>query len=297
MKDYKLGTALVSDEETPVILLDGTAYVLADLLGHNGHQVSPNTLLEIFADWDAWRDAFDRIEEVKVPGRAFDPGELTYLSPITNPRKIICIGANYRDHLAEMKSAEEPRYPYAFLRPVTCLAGHGETVPLPSGPAMIDWEAELCIVVGCRVGPADKERAHEAVGGYCIVNDVSARDWLAARPAVGVDWVMMKCWDKFQPTGPWITPAQFVPDPQALAIELSVNGVVKQSSSTSRMIFGVAQIMKHLAGIMTLEPGDLIATGTPAGVGYGRDPQEFIKAGDRVRIAIEGLGVQENGFA
>jgi 2,4-didehydro-3-deoxy-L-rhamnonate hydrolase len=136
----------------------------------------------------------------------------------------------------------------------------------------------------------------EAVGGYTVVNDVSARDWIANPPFVGIDWVMQKSWNKFQPTGPWVTPARFVADPQNLPIELTVNGEMKQKANTSQMIFGVRDIVRHLSGMMTLEPGDIIATGTPAGVGFGRRPPEFIKGGDRIRVTIEGLGSLENYF-
>ena len=162
---------------------------------------------------------------------------------------------------------------------------------------MVDWDAELAVVIGRRVRGVRGAAAVAAVAGYSVLNDVSARDWIADRPSLGIDWIMQKAFDGFAPMGPFITPAAFVPDPQALAMQLTVNGQVMQDSSTSRMVFGVREIVEHLAGIMTLEPGDIIATGTPAGVGHGRKPQLFLKPGDDVAVTIEGLGRLETRFA
>ena len=291
MTDYKLGTGRIDSEPTALVLIEGTVHTLREVLGAE----APQTLEQVFVLWDAYESLLERrSSEIASPGR--DPSAIDYLPPLSHPRKVICIGANYRDHLAEMKTADIPVFPYAFMRPQTSLAAHGEPIRLPAGARMIDWEAELGIVIGRRFGPDDTGDALQAVAGYTVVNDVSARDWIATRPFVGIDWVMQKAWDKFQPTGPWITPARYVADPQNLRIELTLNGIVKQASNTGQMIFGVAEIVRHLAGMMTLEPGDVVATGTPAGVGYGRDPKEFIKLGDRVRVTIEGLGALENQF-
>ena len=290
MTPYKLGVGLIEGRAVPIALVGATVFTLEEILGSD----SPAGLMEVFADWAR----FDRLIEARgaiaAGGRA--PDTIEFLSPVANPRKVICIGANYRDHLAEMKVTTLPKYPYSFLRPPTSLAAHGEEIRLPVGPELVDWEAELGIVIGRQVGPDDQGDAGTAIAGYTVVNDVSARDWIATRPPVGIDWVMQKAWNRFQPTGPWITPARFVEQPQALAIELTVNGVVKQKSSTSEMIFGVREIVAHLSSIMTLEPGDLIATGTPAGVGFGRNPPERIRPGDRVRVTIGDLGVLENTF-
>lgn len=291
MTGYKLGTALIEDRATPLVLIGERAYPLADVLGSD----APASLEDVFADWAAYdRRLAERSAQASGPG--LNPADIDFLPPLSKPRKVICIGTNYRDHLEEMKVDTPPEFPYAFMRPQSCLAAHGEDVPLPKGAKMNDWEAELGIVIGSIYGPGDTRDPLSAVAGYTVINDVSARDWIASRPFVGIDWVMQKAWDKFQPTGPWITPARFVTDPQALDIELTVNGDVKQRSNTGQMIFGVAAIIQHLAGIMTLEPCDIIATGTPAGVGFGRQPQEFLKAGDRVRVTIEGLGALENQF-
>ena len=134
------------------------------------------------------------------------------------------------------------------------------------------------------------EKALDQVAGYLNFNDLSARDWIASRPGVGIDWLIHKGHDGFAPVGPYFVPAQFVPDPQDLPVRLTVNGEVKQNSNTGQMIFGVADIIAHLTTVMTLHPGDIIATGTPAGVAHGRNPQEYLKAGDEIRMEIGSLG-------
>lgn len=291
MKSYRLGTAILGGKNTPVLLLDGRVHRLHEVI----QSVVPQSIFDLLQDWPRWSAVLHETSSPSSPG--VDPDELVYRSPVLEPRKVICIGVNYRDHLAEMKSGEPPAFPYAFLRPPTSLAGHMEQIRLPHLSKMVDWEAELGIVIGRRFHGEDAEAAMMAVAGYTIINDVSARDWIASRPpVVGVDWVMQKAWDQFQPTGPWFTPAQFVSDPQALSIELTVNGAIKQKSNTSQMVFDIPQIVTHLGTIMTLEPGDLIATGTPAGVGFGRNPPEFIQRGDRVKISIDQLGTLENVF-
>jgi 2-keto-4-pentenoate hydratase/2-oxohepta-3-ene-1,7-dioic acid hydratase in catechol pathway len=294
MTPYKLGTAIVEGNSKPVVLIDRRVFEVDEVLGtSSGH----STLLDVFRDWDAYRPAISQaVAKFCNSRQGYDPETLVYETPIAHPRAVICIGVNYRDHLAEMKVAVAPAFPYSFLRPPSSLAAHQEEIRLPSGARMIDWEAELGIVIGRRVKPGDHSEPVDAVAGYTVINDVSARDWIATSPPVGIDWVMQKAWDKFQPTGPWITPSEFVADPQSLSIELSVNGTVKQRSNTAQMIFGVREIMRHLAGIMTLEPGDIIATGTPAGVGYGKMPREFIRSGDEVRVTVEGLGTLKNRF-
>lgn len=292
MKAYKLGTGLISGKPSPLVLVEHRAYGLTEILKED----APATLLEVFADWRRFDAAIGEGVDRLSNGGA-DPAAIEYVTPIASPPKVICIGINYYDHLREMQLSGPPEFPYSFLRPHTSLAAHGEEIRLPQGAQMIDWEAELGVVIGETIGPDHRIDPQDAVAGYTVVNDISARDWIKkSPPIVGIDWVMQKAWDKFQPTGPWVTPARFVVEPQQLAIELTVNGAVKQKSNTAEMIFGVRDIVAHLASIMTLEPGDIIATGTPAGVGFGRKPPEFIKPGDQVTVTIEGLGTLENRF-
>jgi 2-keto-4-pentenoate hydratase/2-oxohepta-3-ene-1,7-dioic acid hydratase in catechol pathway len=155
---------------------------------------------------------------------------------------------------------------------------------------MMDWEAELAVIIGTRCRDVPEERALDVVAGYANFNDLSARDWIASRPPIGVDWVQHKNFDGFGPFGPYFVPAVFAGDPQALPVRLWVNGVLKQDGTTATMVYGVAAVVAHLSQIMTLEPGDVIATGTPAGVGHGRKPPEYLKPGDEVRMEIGNLG-------
>ena len=291
MNAYKLGSVDIAGARTPAVLRNGRVHPLRDVLGSD----SPSRMIDLLQDWDRWSG---RLRAASDPGGAgLDPAQLAYHAPVEEPRKLICIGINYRDHIAEMNSGPPPAMPYSFLRPPACLAGHRETIRLPAQSQMVDWEAELGVVIGRRFRGGDPDAAMAAIAGYTIVNDLSARDWIAGRsPMVGIDWVVQKGWDGFQPTGPWIVPAEFVPDPQALAIELTLNGAVKQKSNTGQMVFGVREIVRHLGMVMTLEPGDIIATGTPAGVGFGRKPPEFIRAGDKVSVSIAQLGTLENSF-
>jgi len=291
MSQYKIGTGTIDGVKQPLLLVAGKVHTLSAVLGDEALA----SLEAVLADWGAM-DARIGAAIESFSANGIGEAEVVYNTPISNPRKVICVGTNYHDHLREMKVTTPPEFPYSFLRPPTCLAAHGEDIPLPSGSQMVDWEAELGIVIGARVGPTDPGDPVAAIAGYTVLNDVSARDWIINRPWVGIDWVMQKSWDKFQPTGPWITPARFVDDPEKLAIALTVNGVPKQTSNTSQLIFGVRAMLTHLAGMMTLEPGDIIATGTPAGVGFGMNPQEFLKSGDHVAVTIEGLGTLENTF-
>jgi 2,4-didehydro-3-deoxy-L-rhamnonate hydrolase len=210
------------------------------------------------------------------------------------PGKIICVGTNYRDHVAEMEEStgvifrKEP-FPFGFLKPATALAADGADVRFPPHGVKLDWEAELAIVIGdASAATADDPLA--AVYGYTILNDLSLRDWLPFPHALGLDAIVAKAWDGAAPLGPWITTADAVADPQDLPVKLWVNGTLKQDSSTAQMIFDLRTIVSHYLGVFTLEPGDVIATGTPAGVGAGRKPQEFLAPGDRVEIEIGDLG-------
>ena len=285
---YRIGMIELAGQATPIADFDGSVVRVADLAPD-----APRSVQAMLADWPRWHatlaDARGRTD-----ARPLDLTAARWLPPIEAPPKLVCIGINYRDHIAEMGRAALPEFPYSFLRPATCLAAHEQSIVLPGGPRMIDWEAELGVVIGRRARDVRGEDALAAVGFYTVVNDLSARDWIESAPFVGIDWVMQKAWDQFQPTGPWLTPAAFVPDPQALPIRLSVNGLVKQESNTAQMVFGVRQIVEHLSRMMTLEPGDLIATGTPAGVGFGRSPREFLHAGDMVEVTVGPLGTLRN---
>ena len=205
------------------------------------------------------------------------------------PQKIVCVGLNYRDH-AEEQGVTLPERPLLFAKWPNTLVGPGEPIRLPSISNEVDYEAELGVVIGRRVSRASTDTALEAVHGYICANDVSGRDVQFADK----QWVRGKSFDTFCPVGPELVPAADVPDPQALRIRAILNGQVMQDSSTSNMVFGVAEIVSFVSQAITLEPGDLILTGTPAGVGVFRDPKVLLQPGDEITIEIEGLGALTN---
>jgi 2-keto-4-pentenoate hydratase/2-oxohepta-3-ene-1,7-dioic acid hydratase in catechol pathway len=232
------------------------------------------------------------------------------LTPVPTPSGIFCAGANFTDHMLEMAKvqniAPEPEphsvglNPWHFIKAMHCLAPPDSTVKLPPYSKMVDWEAELTAVIGRPARNVPIERALDYVAGYTIANDLSARD-LTKRPPVSdtspfkFDWLGQKNFDDGCPVGPWIVPADDIPDPQNLALKLWVNDVIKQDSHTSKMIFTLAEQIAHLSTMITLRPGDLILTGTAAGVGLAR--KEFLKPGDVVRIWIEKIGTLTNTCA
>jgi 2-keto-4-pentenoate hydratase/2-oxohepta-3-ene-1,7-dioic acid hydratase in catechol pathway len=209
--------------------------------------------------------------------------------PIERPQKIVCVGLNYRDH-AEEQGTELPEAPLLFAKWPNTLIGPGDPIVISPVTSRVDYEAELGVVIGERVRGASAENALEAVRGYLCLNDVSARDLQFSDG----QWVRGKSLDTFCPVGPELIPAKDVGDPQALSIRAIVNGEVLQDSNTSNMIFSVAEIVAHVSQAITLEPGDLIATGTPAGVGVFREPQVLLQPGDEVTIEIERLGALTN---
>jgi 2-keto-4-pentenoate hydratase/2-oxohepta-3-ene-1,7-dioic acid hydratase in catechol pathway len=209
--------------------------------------------------------------------------------PIAIPSKIVCIGLNYRDH-AEEQGVDLPEAPLLFAKWPNTLIGAGEAIVIPPITSKVDYEAELGVVIGARLRNVSEENALEGVRGYLCLNDVSARDLQFADG----QWVRGKSLDTFCPVGPKLVSADNVPDPQHLSIRALVNGRVLQDSSTAQMVFGVAAVIAHVSRAITLEPGDLIATGTPAGVGAFRDPPLFLRPGDEVTIEIEGLGALTN---
>jgi 2-keto-4-pentenoate hydratase/2-oxohepta-3-ene-1,7-dioic acid hydratase in catechol pathway len=209
--------------------------------------------------------------------------------PIDRPGKIICVGLNYRDH-AEEQGVDLPEEPLLFAKWGTALIGPGEPIVIPPLVTQCDYEAELGVVIGSRVKGVSKENALEAVRGYICANDVSARNLQFSDG----QWTRGKSPDTFCPVGPALVPAVDVPDPHDLWIRATVSGEVLQDSSTSNLIFGVDDVISHASQTMTLEPGDLILTGTPAGVGVFRDPQRLLQPGDEVTIEIDGLASLTN---
>ncbi|MGD9695990.1 MAG: fumarylacetoacetate hydrolase family protein [Thermoleophilia bacterium] len=225
-------------------------------------------------------------------GPAVALGEVELLPPLV-PGKIVGIGWNYLEHIAEMGGERPLEHPRVFAKLTTAVTGPSGPVVKPRYTDQLDYEGELAVVIGRRARDVPVERALEHVFGYAVMNDVSARD----RQQDEVQWIRAKGGDTFAPWGPWVTTADEVPDPQALALRTWVNGELRQDATTAWMIFPVAELIAWCAASFTLEPGDVIATGTPPGVGAGRTPPAFLEPGDRVRIEIDGLGALEHAVA
>jgi 2,4-didehydro-3-deoxy-L-rhamnonate hydrolase len=226
-------------------------------------------------------------ETIEAPAVALRSVHL--LAPIPRPGKVICIGLNYRDH-AEESGLPLPEVPILFPKFANSVIGPGAPIVLPPETAEPDYEAELGIVIGRTAHRVDTADALSYVAGYTCMNDVSARD-LQNRTS---QWMLGKAIDTFLPCGPWLVTAEEIPDPQALAIRLRLNGRELQSSTTGQMVFGVAELVASISRTMTLDPGDLIATGTPPGVGFARTPPVWLSDGDEVEVEIEGVGVLAN---
>jgi 2,4-didehydro-3-deoxy-L-rhamnonate hydrolase len=206
--------------------------------------------------------------------------------PISRPSKIVCIGLNFRDHAAESKMAI-PNEPVLFLKATTSLVGPNDPVMIPKGAQKLDWEVELAVIIGRKASYVAREQALAHVAGFALHNDYSERSFQLER---GGQWVKGKSADTFAPLGPFLATPDEIPDPGALAMWLKVNGETRQKSTTANMIFGAAELVSYVSQFMTLLPGDVISTGTPAGVGLGMQPPRYLRPGDVVELGIEGLG-------
>lgn len=258
-------------------LLDAQGQI-RDLSGHC-HDISGGVLSP------AGLDALRKIDPNTLP--LVPAGER--IGPcVGQTRKIICVGLNYADHAAESGMAI-PAEPVLFMKPTSCIVGPFDDVEIPRGGDKTDWEVELCIVIGQRAKYVSEAQATDHVAGYCVANDVSERAFQLER---GGQWDKGKAHDTFAPIGPWLVTADEVPDPQNLAMWLDVDGKRYQNGSTRTMIFGVRTVVSYISQFMTLEPGDLIFTGTPPGVGLGQKPPVYLQAGQVMRLGIEGLGEQ-----
>lgn len=208
-------------------------------------------------------------------------------APIARPSKIVCIGLNFRDHAAE-SGIELPREPVLFFKSTTSLAGPNDDVVIPRNGTKLDWEVELAVVIGAHARYVPADRGLEAVAGYALHNDYSERSFQLER---GGQWVKGKSADTFAPLGPFLATRDEIADPQGLGMWLTVNGVSRQRGTTANMIFGVAALVSYVSDFMTLLPGDVISTGTPAGVGLGMKPEPvYLRPGDVVELGIDGLG-------
>jgi 2-keto-4-pentenoate hydratase/2-oxohepta-3-ene-1,7-dioic acid hydratase in catechol pathway len=270
------------------------------------------TMLDILNDWRAAEPALRKAAAAagKSRQKSRPLARTKLLAPVLWPSAIYCAGANYTDHMMEMAKlqgippAPDPHEvglnPWHFIKASRTVTAHGATVKLPAASKAIDWEAELGAVIGRTAKNVPLEKALDYVAGYTIANELSARDLgrrnqLPDSTPFKWDWVGQKCFDDACPLGPWIVPARDIKDPQKLGIKLWVNDVIKQDSNTSDMIFTLAEQLSHLSSRITLWPGDIILTGTPAGVGAAR--REFLKAGDTTKVWVEGIGTLTNKMA
>jgi 2-keto-4-pentenoate hydratase/2-oxohepta-3-ene-1,7-dioic acid hydratase in catechol pathway len=305
MTSYKLVTFAADDGARAGLVVGDRLVDIARTTGNGAHR----SVLDLLQNWDASRTLLRTIAR-KADGAGVSQTDARLLAPIPVPGTIFCAGANYADHAAEMaRRRGEPPPPdphtlglrsWHFIKASRCVVGPDAAIPLPRASNKVDWEAELAVVIGRKAKDVPEAEALDCVAGYTIANDLSARDLsrregLPETSSFKNDWVGQKCFDGSCPLGPWIVPADDIPDPHDLAIELSVNGEVKQSSNTGRMIYSINEQIADLSARMTLWPGDVILTGTPAGVGSARG--EFLKSGDIVRIHIDKIGKLTNRIA
>ena len=282
-------------------VLVGERVVPAATLLKGADGVDCSSVLGLLRAWDKAHPLLAAATQKVQPIDGFALAQVKLLAPILYPGALYCAGANYWDHLEEMAeiakrvTGKAPamvkgKDPYFFMKTTaSSIIGTNTPARLPPFSKQVDWEAELGVVIGKEARNVSEEKAFGVVAGYTIVNDLSARDLMKREGTpFGMDWVGQKCFEDAAPMGPWFTPAAYISDPNNMPIKLWVNGVLKQNSNTSRLVHGIAEQIAYLTRHFTLYPGDLIATGTPAGVGMPRG--EFLKVGDEVRIKIGGCG-------
>ncbi|HEY8857134.1 MAG TPA: fumarylacetoacetate hydrolase family protein [Rugosibacter sp.] len=298
---FRLLTYARDNKPVGAVFMNNQVFDLADVLPR-----AP-TVLDVLNDWENTQPvlatlAKDSSRLAWLSGRSLDT--VTYLPPVLYPNGIYCAGANYTDHLAEMSKAfnlpAEPdpheigMPPWLFIRTArNTMVGHGGRVTIPTYSKQFDWELEVAVVIGRQCKDVNEADAMDYVAGYTIINDLSARDFMK-RPkstpgsAMEYDWISQKNFDGACPIGPWIVPRDDIANPLDLDLKLWVNDALMQDSSTSKMIFNYAELVSFLSQRFTLYPGDIVTTGTPAGVGMPRGV--FLKQGDKVRIAVENIG-------
>jgi 2-keto-4-pentenoate hydratase/2-oxohepta-3-ene-1,7-dioic acid hydratase in catechol pathway len=305
MSSYKLVTFETESGPRAGMVANERVYDIAALTGRPAYA----TMLGVLADWTA-ADALLRLAAGKPDAAGLPLAQVRLLAPLPRPGAIYCAGANYTDHALEMAKLHnrpiEPDphtqglKPWHFIKVSHAVAADGDTINITAASRTMDWEVELAAVIGRPAKNVPIDQALDYVAGYTIANDLSARD-MGRRPNISdtspfkADWVAHKNFDGSCPMGPWIVPAKDVGDPHDLGLKLWVNGVVKQDSNSSQMIFNINEQISHLSSRITLHPGDVILTGTPAGVGAAR--KEFLKAGDTVKLSIDKIGTLTNKMA
>jgi 2-keto-4-pentenoate hydratase/2-oxohepta-3-ene-1,7-dioic acid hydratase in catechol pathway len=248
---------------------------------------APATMIDLIAEWDLWQKPLAELAASDVSG--VPSSEVMLLAPVPRPGKILGIGLNYADHVEE-SGMGMPADQLWFAMMSTGANGPYAPIDLPKVSQALDYEAEMVFIVGKRGRHLSADNAREAIFGYCVGNDVSVRDWQLRTS----QFVLGKSFDTHAPFGPWIVTADEIADPHQLGIRCFVNDEKRQDSNTAQLIFNCYQQIEHLSKVMTLEPGDVIFTGTPGGVGVGFKPPRWLREGDRVRVEIDGLGMLEN---
>jgi 2-keto-4-pentenoate hydratase/2-oxohepta-3-ene-1,7-dioic acid hydratase in catechol pathway len=236
-------------------------------------------------------EMFARVGKAVATAASKPLDEADRVPPIPSPEKIVCVGLNYADHARE-GGREPPEEPIIFGKYPSAVLADGQSIELPPLSQQVDYEAELVAVIGRPGRNIPEDRAAEHVAAYCCGNDISARDWQFNH--TGGQWLLGKTFDTFAPFGPYLVTADEVLEPENLSIRLRLNGEVMQDSSTAHLIFSIPRLIAHVSQFFTLKPGDLLFTGTPPGVGFARDPQVFLKPGDRLEVEIDGLGMLSN---
>ncbi len=301
---YRLVSYLEGDKPKPGVLIGERVVAPAELLPGVG-DIDTSSVLGLLRAWDKAHPRLHAAAHNIAPDAGVPLGKIKLLAPILYPGVLYCAGANYYDHLEEMAEIAERTTgkrppivknpePWFFLKTTAgSIIGTDTPARLPSFSKQVDWEAELGVVIGRPTRNISEARAFDAVAGYTIVNDLSARDLMKREGTPFIyDWLGQKCFEDAAPMGPWFTPAAYVADPNDMAIKLWINGVLKQDSNTGRMVHSIAEQIAYLSRHITLQPGDVIATGTPAGVGMPRG--EFLKVCDEVKIEVAGCGVLTN---
>jgi 2-keto-4-pentenoate hydratase/2-oxohepta-3-ene-1,7-dioic acid hydratase in catechol pathway len=274
--------------------------VAALVVGDRVHPLpTRTTMAELLADWDAGLDGIEAMLRSGLPNGGIPLSEARLEAPVSAPPNLYMVGANYADHAREMLrlGPDDPvgrpvEGPFIFLKPTTTVIGPGATVVLPDSAARVDWEIELAAVIGRRAHRVSVDDALDHVAGYTVANDVSVRSSFRrgpeSEPAMVFDWFAQKGWHTTLPLGPWLAPARRLPDPGTLTIRLTRNGQVEQDSTTAEMLFSVAEQIAYISAIVPMVPGDVVCTGTCAGVGAGSG--RFLAPGDVMVAEIEGIG-------
>jgi 2-keto-4-pentenoate hydratase/2-oxohepta-3-ene-1,7-dioic acid hydratase in catechol pathway len=279
----KLCTFQIGNNTPAIGLVAGSSVIpVADYL-----KSAPKTMIELISAWEEWRESLQQLINSGAASIALD--QVTLLAPVPRPGKILGIGLNYADHVEE-SGMQMPADQLWFAKMPTSANGPYAPLDLPKVSEALDYEAEMVFIVGQRCRHLTEQTAKQAIFGYCVGNDVSVRDWQLRTS----QFVLGKSFDTHAPFGPWIVTADEIDDPHQLGIRCYVNDEKRQDSNTQQLIFDCYQQIEHLSKVMTLEPGDVIFSGTPGGVGVGFKPPRFLRAGDRVRVEIDKIGAIEN---